>query len=166
LLGSPGSGKTTLSMALAGAGFEVCSDDIVHFDEAGLALGAHFPAAVKSGAWPLLAPSVSLDRLAVHEREDGQLTKYAPQRAKRNQRAAIGAFLLLDRQPGASAHVAPLEPLPVMCAILESAYSKRGAITMRALRGLADQCASAICGRLVYDDLGGAVAAIESMWGE
>jgi hypothetical protein len=53
-----------------------------------------------------------------------------------------------------------------MCAILESAYSKRGAITMRALRGLADQCASAICGRLVYDDLGGAVAAIESMWGE
>lgn len=163
--GEPGAGKTTLTLALVGQGFAYGGDDIVHISADGRACAIPFAAAAKSGAWELIRDYVpGFDRLVIHEREDGKLVRYvAPAELDDLGPRRIDLFLLLNRKQGASAHFDPLTQLQALCALLESGYSKRGAISAHTLEKLAGALAAANCARFRYDDPAEAVTAIRSM---
>jgi len=165
LSGAPGAGKTTLAVALAAAGWAYGGDDIVRFDGRGKARGVPFAGAVKQGAWGLAAryaPEV-LD-LPVATRSDGQSVRYwRPDAVASREPRALSAFVLLARTPGEAARLEAIEALGALTAILESAYSEKRRLDAGPLAALAGALESARCARLVYDDLGEAVAALEAL---
>ncbi len=80
IAGAPGAGKTTLALALAAEnGCSLFGDDIVIVDEMGGLRGIPFPAAVKSGSWPLLQafhPEVA--SCPIYVRSDGKEVRFVP----------------------------------------------------------------------------------------
>jgi len=165
LCGEPGAGKTTLTLALAGAGFGYQGDDIARIDAGGRASGAPFAPAIKAGAWPLLESRLpALRKLPTYVRSDGQFVRYLPMRGIRREAVPIHAVVTLDRQPAATAHVTPMEPLETLTTILGSAFSPKGSIDAPSLAALSKSLNGARCGRLTYGELDGAVAAIEALF--
>jgi hypothetical protein len=165
LSGAPGAGKTTLTVAMAAAGWSYGGDDIVRFDADGQVRGAPFAAAVKSGAWPLasrFAPQI--EALPVAVRADGQQVRYwRPARlASRTPRPPTG-IVLLSRRAGARAHLEEIHPLEALHALLESAYAARWRLDGEAIAALAARIEAAACVRLVYEDLPAALYALEAL---
>jgi len=78
IAGRKGSGKTTLAAALLAASWRYLSDDTILLHAQTLdAVGVPYSLGIKAGAWPLLAELYpSLDRTAVHRREDGEVIRY------------------------------------------------------------------------------------------
>jgi len=152
--GDPGAGKTTLSVSLLSAGFDYHSDDIVWISEGGEAVGAPFAPAIKAGGWPLLKEMA--DDAATSDpylRSDGQRARYLfPPEAVGRGPLPIGAILLLARSGEGAPRVEPLTPLDVLTAVLDSAYTARGAISASGLRSLADVISQARIGRLCFSD--------------
>lgn len=165
LSGRPGAGKTTLTLALAAAGWAYASDDIVRIGPDGLATGAPFAAAVKTGAWALLQdrwPQVGA--LPTWRRADGQDVRYLlPGKLAARTPRPLDAVLLLDRRERAAAELQPVEPVEALSEILESAYSARWRLDAPALSALAARLEAARCRRLVYSDLDDAVSLIGSL---
>ena len=84
LAGRSGSGKSTLSAAMLAAGWQYLSDDTTLVTPNALnVVPMPYSLGLKRGSWPLLAGWLpGLDRLPVHEREDGSAIRYlAPPRA-------------------------------------------------------------------------------------
>jgi hypothetical protein len=165
LSGAPGAGKTTLTAALAAAGWRYGGDDILRVEPDGRARGVPFAAAMKRGAWPLLAPSVpGLAELPVWRRGDGQEVRYAlPSALAPREPRPIGAVVLLDRQADASASLTALHPVEALTALLDSAWSPERRLDGEALAGLAGALEQAGCWRLTYSDLAEAVAAVDGL---
>lgn len=150
--GAPGAGKSTLSLSLLAAGFSYHADDVVWMKDDGEALGAPFAPALKAGTWPLLEEmNVSIDTSPAYRRADGQTVRYLLANA-RHEPVRIGAILLLSRQESGEPRIEPVEPIAVLTAILESAYSGRGALSPSSLRRLAMCVESARVGRLRFSD--------------
>jgi hypothetical protein len=164
LSGEPGAGKTTLCVALARSGFEYQGDDIVRLDGNGKAAGTPFAACVKSAAWPLVeryAPEITA--LPVHRRGDGKDVRYLPMQLSPRMPRSIDYVLLLSRQADAAPAFEPVEPLEAFSALLESAFSAKGAITAPALKTFANAIDSAASFRFVYSNLADALKAIEDL---
>lgn len=164
LSGDPGAGKTTLCLALAASGFSYQADDIVRIDQEGLATGAAFAPAVKSGSWALIeayAPAIAAQ--PAWRRGDGQLVRYLPVKTAARRALPIGHLLLLSRTADAPARLEPLEPLDALLAVLGSAYSAAGRADAAPLKALAARLASASCFRFIYSDLDEAVTAIRTL---
>jgi hypothetical protein len=168
LAGAPGAGKSTLALALTSRGFAYGTDDIVHIDSRGLATGVPFAAAAKSTGWELLRPYLPhLDTLPSYERADAQVTRYVlPERQETGEPRPIDIAVRLDRRPGAKARLEPLSPLEMLCLVLDAGYTARRAIDPSTLERLAHNLSRAQSYRFVYDDLAGAVAAMEGLAGE
>lgn len=163
LCGNPGAGKTTLAIALMQAGFDYHSDDIVRFDERGMATGAPFSPAVKRGAWELLKDvAPGLGDLPVHMRSDGQAVKYLPVSPAVRKPARPSVVLLLQRQADEASRIEPVEPLDLLTAILGAAYSPRGRIDADVLGALAETMNETRGGRLIYSDLNDAVREVSA----
>lgn len=166
LSGEPGAGKSTLALALAGEGFAYGGDDTARVAGDGRIKGLPFAAAVKTGSWPLVKRwHGEIETLATHERLDGQSARYFSP-AHRDERGYFELFaaLRLQRTPGARAHIVPIAPLEVFCALLESAYSEHvSADKGPTCAGLAQVLSKAHCGRLIYEDLAEAVMLIRSL---
>ncbi len=77
LLGSPGEGKTTLSLALMELGFRYGSDDVTLVKPDGRVEGVPLAPAVKEGAWELTGHH-GLAAQPIHLRPDGQPVRYVP----------------------------------------------------------------------------------------
>jgi len=164
LCGSPGAGKTTLSVALVGTGYEYCSDDIVRLERDGKARGIPFSPAVKRDAWPLVAPyAPEIDRLPTYHRADGQDVRYLPVRNSNEASREINYVFLLARRPGATVALETIEPLEVVSTILESAFSTKRSIEAAALVSFARMIEAAGCYRLVYTELPETVRAIDAL---
>jgi hypothetical protein len=163
ICGSPGAGKTTLSVALAGSGYRYCSDDIVRIDRSGMATGVPFLPAVKTGAWSLVAPyAPHIVDVPTCRRRDGQDVRYLPVPLSTEPRI-LSDIILLAREPGVAARLEAVEPLEVLSTILESAFSARGALEAESLKTFAHAIEEARCYRLVYSDLTGAVRAVATV---
>lgn len=165
LHGAPGDGKTTLALAMAGRGFAFAGDDIVHIRGDGVSEGVPFAAAAKSGAWALLDAFLpDLNALPIYRREDGQITRYVlPSERDRSGPRPIRLFLELARRPGACAAFEPVQPLHALTLMIGSGYAERRSMSAQTLVGLASALGRARCGRLVYDDLGEAVALVKRL---
>lgn len=164
--GQPGAGKTTLTLALAAAGWGYGSDDIVRVSPAGFA-GVPFSPAVKAGAWPLLAERLpQIHGLATHLRRDGQHVRYATVGGFASGRVdRVRWALILDRRDGAAAALEPVDPLSMLTHLLGGAYSADHRLAGDTLQRLAERLAGVDCRKLIYSDLDGALAAIEEMAG-
>jgi hypothetical protein len=162
--GAPGAGKSTLVLALAHAGFAFCGDDIVHINNSGCAAGVPFAAAAKPGAWALLRPfAPGIDALPIYRRADAQQVRYiTPAARDTNGYLPIDVVLLLERAPAAAARLEPAPPLDALCTILDSGYSKRRGVDTQTVVHLGEHLARGATYRFAYDDLAGAIAAIEA----
>jgi hypothetical protein len=80
LPGAPGSGKTTLTAALAAAGFGYLSDEVVLLEEGSLELRpVPLALTVKRGSLDLLADLYpGLRAHPAHQRQDGRVVRYVP----------------------------------------------------------------------------------------
>ena len=164
LSGAPGAGKSTLALALAQAGFQCLSDDIVHVDPRGHMRGAPFPPGLKSGAWPLLGAVIDgLDALPIHRRADGQLVRFLPSQVTPGDARPLDAFVVLDRRPEGPAELTPLSGLEAVRILLAGAFAAAGRISAGQVRGLAAAFAAARCVTLRYSDLPGAVRALRAL---
>lgn len=159
--GEPGAGKTTLTIALCLAGAGFCGDDIVHVHGDGLVTGAPFAAAIKTGAWPLLAERLpDLRMLAAHERADGHRTRYfAPQLADNTPRA-LDSIVFLSRD-GGGASIAPMDPLDALCRFIDSSYASDGSLDPNTFSALARRFADIPCFALNTGDLDDSVRLLQ-----
>lgn len=162
LTGEPGAGKTTLTLALAAAGWAYGGDDIVRISPDGLARAAPFAAAAKAGAWELLGDRLpDLTEAPVHRRADGQSVRYVlPAGFSPLRPAPIDRLLVLRRRPGAEPGLEPLHPLDALVVLLDSAFSRRGAADGAALTALAARLETCACHTFTYSGLDDAVAAL------
>jgi len=118
---------------------------------------------VKSGAWPLLEKAApGLASLPTYRRNDGQDVRYLPVAPADQEALPISAVLLLARKGDGDAHIAALEPLEALKAILGSAYSPSGALEPHHLEGLVDALNTARIGRLAYASLETATDAVKA----
>lgn len=165
LSGAPGAGKTTLTLALCASGFAYGGDDIVRISRDGRAEGIPFAAAAKTGSWPLLGGyELGIEKLDVHKRTDGQITRYVtPSQLDRGGARDIDIILSLQRKESVEANIEPMTPLAAFCMLIESGYSGHSTLDGDLAKDLADTVSKAKCGRLVYNDLSAAVALIKAL---
>lgn len=167
LHGSPGAGKTTLTLGLVASGWAYASDDIVHFSVADGFAGIPFSPAAKAGSWPLLDSLIpALRALPIHLRRDEQRVRYIPiDRFARCTSRSVEWGFLLSRREGVAATIEPVEPLHFLSEMLGGAFSARHHLRTTLLAALIDHLAVMNCRRLIYSDLPSAIALLEDIVG-
>jgi hypothetical protein len=165
LCGAPGAGKSTLATALAARGLDYGSDDLVQVSRDGRFHGVGFSPSIKAGAWDLLAASgLGVETLPTHQRADGQAVRYLPAaRLPAGEIVRPRWLLLLAREAGAQPELQPVDPVTAMTEVLASAFSADHRLSGDALVALAARFAAMQAYRLVYSDLGSAVACVEAL---
>lgn len=161
LCGQPGAGKSTLTLALAHAGFGFAADDVTLLGSGGGGLGLPFAAAVKPGAWPLLAEICpDLDAAPVFRRPDGRRVRYILPKASVPASPSprpVGWVVLLRRGRDANARLEPLDPVDALRGLLGGAYAPGGELSGTAFDVLAQVIGSAQVYLLTYSRLQDAV---------
>lgn len=164
LCGSPGAGKTTLSMALAHAGFGFAGDDVTFLDSRGQGAGIAFAPALKAGAWPLLAkyyPHVSTAPIC--RRPDRRRVRYlVPTEFASPSPRAVGWVILLRRQAHASAALRPVGPVGALRGLLNGSFALNGELTENAFLMLTEMIGSAEFYCLTYSSLEDAIELLQS----
>jgi len=139
LCGGPGVGKTTLTLALLGAGFDYGADDIVLMNARGRVEGAPFAPALKSGSWKLLKGSLGVADLTQHRRLDGRLVRYVPpSRLAPKRPCPMSTVAILRRRTGCPATITPAEPLAVLRELLAGAFTPSRRLSARQLATMLD----------------------------
>lgn len=161
LCGSPGAGKTTLTLALAHAGFGLAADDVTLLDDRGHGIGLPFAPAAKAGAWPLLAEYYpDLDAAPVFRRPDRKRVRYViPSRfaiASPSPRP-IGWVVLLRRGRDAEACLEPIDAADALHGLLNGAFTPGGELGGSAFDALVQAIGSAKTFCLTYSRLDDAV---------
>ena len=158
--GSPGAGKTTLALALANAGFGLAGDDLALLDSAGQVRGVPFPAAVKVGAWKLVAgfrPDVY--ETPAYRRPDRKRVRYlAPHGLVGAKSRPVGWLVLLQRRRVSEASLRPLAPAEALRGLLEGAFTRQQRLTTTGFAALVAAVKDAKCYCLTYSRLEDAVA--------
>ena len=161
LSGSPGAGKSTLTLALAARGYGFLGDDIIRVNGSGLFKGIPFAPALKPGSWPLLGPYYAeLEAWPIERRGDGKKVRYAPIPAAAPTSREPGYFIALARQEGRPAEMVELNPVEALSIMLGEAYAAEGRLAAEHLARLAERIRFMGCRRLYYSDLEGAVREI------
>ena len=165
LVGSPGAGKTTLTLWLAEDGFDYGGDDITLMNADGFVRGVPFAPAIKSGAWGLarmIRPDARHAR--VHHRLDGKRVRYlSPTRVADQASVPIGWVVVLDRRSLGSAQIAALDPTQVLTCLLQEASSTSRTVPVSVLRTLVASLSTARLCRLRYAHPGEAVAVLSGL---
>lgn len=161
LCGDPGAGKTTLTMALAHAGFGFAADDVTLLDSSGHATGLPFAPAVKAGAWPLLAERCpDLDASPVFRRPDRRRVRFVAPRALAPAPATavpVGCVVLLRRDRGTKARLEPVDPASALRGLLNGAFAPGRTLSCSAFDALVSLIGSAGSYYLIYSGLDDAV---------
>lgn len=166
--GSPGAGKTTLTVALSRSGFEYVSDDITLLGRDGGVQGVPFAPAVKESAWPVLSRYCpELAASPIHMRLDDVPVRY-PGLARPPHIAWLDAgwIVHLRRTAGARAELRPLDPVEALVRLMGEAYSVAGAATTEEMHALIALVERARCFDLIYSDLDTAIAALSVLCAE
>jgi len=165
LLGSPGTGKTTLAATLAKVGFEVVADDVVLLDDSGLITGLALPFTVKESAWAMLAehwPALAEERS--HRRPDGIAVRYIrPEHFAEPSPRRIGSVIILNRQPEGEAALHQLGCLAALEALIAEGDARDERLTETGFKALVTALTDARCFRLSYSDRHEAADAVSSL---
>ncbi len=140
---APGSGKTSLTLALARAGFAYHSDEFVMLvGEELRARGIPVPATVKQSAWALVEEDFpELAGAPAHQRVDGQICKYLPPPAVAGAPPAehplAVRWLVFPRfQPGKAAQLRPLPRLQALERLFDQCLALPAALDRALVEGL------------------------------
>lgn len=154
LVGSPGSGKTTLAIALAHQGWQLQADDVALLHGGGSVTGMAMPFAAKPGSWPVVAPyRPGILRLPEHRRPDGQRVRYLPVEAiAAPAPRPIGTVVLLDRHDSGAARIEPVDPVTVLAMLIAEADSRDHRLSRAGFDSLVGALDHARCIRLTYSD--------------
>lgn len=168
---SCGSGKSTLTAALVGSGFQYCSDDMVFLTPkpvmmrpAPLAMG------IKSGSWELVEkyhPQLSL--LSSHERADGKVIRYLSPPAHAGLKTQTGPLkvthiLFPGYREGEKAALSFLTPAQGLCRIAQAGYDVKDGMSEACLEQLVAWIADIPCYEFRYGDLGEAVDFLQAFF--
>ncbi|TPE49144.1 PqqD family peptide modification chaperone [Amaricoccus solimangrovi] len=158
--GPPGTGKTTLALALAAAGFGFAGDDVALLYPDGRCAGLPFAPAVKSGAVALLAPRMpGLVAAPAHRRPDRRRVRFPlPDAPVRSRPRPVGWILRLRRRPGMPARLDPLDPAEALRFLLGEAFAAGGELTAEGFDAVCAAISGAETHVLTYSDLDQAVA--------
>jgi hypothetical protein len=162
LAGSPGAGKSALTVALMTAGFGYGDDDIALVDHAGCVQGLRFAPAIKTGAWRLITRA-DLARAPVHHRLDGKRIRFLSPGCGSGSALPVRWIVTLQRRKGASATLVRKDPADALAALIREAYSSRGSASSVDMRMLVDLVSGAECHALAYSDLDEAVRTLAAL---
>jgi hypothetical protein len=165
MIGRPGAGKTTLTLALAHAGFGYAGDDIALLTPGGSVQGVPFAAAVKSGSWDLVSRFVpDFGALPVHWRADRKRVRYVvPPQVGAQTGRPVGWFLFLRRKAGERPALADIEPAEAMTRLIAHSYAQGGRLSTTGAHALAASLSGARICDFTYSDLDDAVEAIKAV---
>ncbi len=164
IAGAPGAGKTTLTLALVHAGFGFAGDDLALLDSNGRVTGVPFAAAVKRGAWPLVADfRPDLFGLPIFRRPDRKRVRYvAPNGPNSVRTGPVGWVVLLHRCNGdGEAVLRPLDMAEALQGLLEGAYARHHRLTKAGFAALVSAVEDAQYFRLSFSRLDDAVARLQ-----
>jgi hypothetical protein len=162
VIGTPGAGKTTLTLGLSEAGFGYGGDDIAFLHADGSVEGAAFPMALKPGSWELArACAPGREAAPVHRRLDGKRVRYLPPASSPHGAAVRPKWLVIPRRrKSGPATLNAIEPAQALSEILRDAHSSTHGVTERQFRALLDLVGGVDLHELHYSELGDAVDAI------
>ena len=165
LLGSPGTGKTTLAAALVGRGFKIAADDVALLDNTCHLSGLLLPFTVKEGAWPILSadwPALATE--PIYHRPDGirvrylQNVEFADTRTER-----VEFVILLDRRAGVPTSIQSIGCVTALQALIAEGDARDERLTESGFRSLVSALSDASCFRLTYSDLAEASETVSSL---
>lgn len=165
LCGSPGTGKSTLTLALLQRGWGYAGDDIASADATGKVRGLPLPLTLKQGSWPIAGDWVDLAPLPVHHREDGALLKYWPVAPVAPEWRPVRAVIRLAREETRQVAFEPWEPVAALQTLFGEAYSVSGRSSADTVRGMVDLIAGAECLDLSYGEAVDAAGALSERYG-
>jgi hypothetical protein len=162
LLGSPGSGKTTLSLALMKQGFRYGSDDITLVEREGFLAGVPLAPAVKEGAWKLVESfGWDLSEMPSHMRPDGRRVRFAKLSAGALASSCrVGTIVRLRRALDCGAGLDPIPSAEALAELLGESRSPDGKCSVEIMRTLAGVVSGANCFDLRYTHASEAVPII------
>jgi hypothetical protein len=164
LCGSPGAGKTTLTLASVHAGFGFAADDVTLLDSRGYGVGLPFAPAVKAGAWSLLAEYCpDLDAVPVFRRSDHKRVRFVVPKQVVPISASplpVGCVVLLRRSCGSKACLEPVDATSALRGLLNGAFAPGRELSGTAFDVLTQVVGSAEAYRLTYSRLHDAVELI------
>lgn len=154
-----------LALALEHAGLGLGGDDIVLINSSGQASSVPFAATVKAGAWRLAANYRTAATTArTFRRPDRKRVRYLPITKAISQSALPVVWLIfLRRRPGATASLAPLDPIEAMRQLIAGAFApdrRLGAVGFDAMVHLLE---AAECYELTYSQLDDAVQQVREL---
>jgi energy-coupling factor transporter ATP-binding protein EcfA2 len=159
-----GSGKSTLTAALAGSGFQYCSDDMVFLTSNPVEMRpAPMAMGIKSGSWDVLEKYYpQLPVLASHERADGKVIRYLPPPPHSYTKHPTGTLAVTHiifpgYREGEKAAVTPLTPAQGLCRITQAGYDVQGGLTEACIEQLVEWIADIPCYEFRYGNLDDAV---------
>lgn len=166
IVGAPGAGKSTLSVALGASGFRLEGDDVGALEPDGRVRALPFPATLKSGAWPLLDQlRPDLDDRPVFVRPDEQRVRYIPLDSPGVPPARpVRCVLSLNREEAAAPCLEPLAVDESIAALLEGAWSRDKRLSPTGFEALAACVEGAAFFRLTYSDLATGIPLAETAW--
>lgn len=165
LCGSPGAGKSTLSVALEATGFAYGGDDITLMDHSGLVRGVDFAFTAKERSWQLLREFRSdLRDHQIHRRLDGKRVRYLPPLYPGlSDWMPVRWIIRLRRRSGVPSTLIRRGRVDALSDLLGEAYSKSGRTRVEDLHMLLDVLSDVQCYELQYSDLNEAVRALGRM---
>ena len=166
LCGDPGSGKSTLSVALHGEGFRLEGDDLAVLRSGGQVMSLPFPATLKCGSLPLLAQRLpGLEDLPDYLRPDGKRVRYRALDAGAFPARPVRCVLFLDRSPDTPAGLAPVTAEEeIIRMMLASCWSPDDRLSGDGFESLAALIGSARFFRARFDGLDQACGLAREAW--
>jgi hypothetical protein len=164
---APGGGKTTLTAALAAAGFQYFSDEVALLEEPDLEVRpVPIGLSIKSGALEVLAPLFpQLRRSARHTREDFETVSYLnPPMASfsydLNRTYPAGWIVFPQYAPGASTELRPIGKAEALARLMKEVLAVATTMDQRIVRGLVHWIQRVDCYELPNSSLSQAVQLI------
>lgn len=164
LAGSPGAGKSTITLALMAAGFGYGGDDIALVDHAGRVEGLRFAPAIKTGAWRLITGlRADLACAPVHHRLDGKRIRFLSPGPGGGGALPVRWIVSLQRRERTPAKLVQEDPVDALATLIREAYSSRGRASSTDIGMLVDLVSGAKCHALAYSDLDEAVRVLAGL---
>ena len=155
LLGSPGAGKTVLTLTLLKRQFRYGSDDVTLVRPNGQVEGLPLPLGVKESAWPLVEQSAeNLSALPVHVRPDGQQVRFLTLTKDALAGPAMVSTIIRLRRADdeQSPELHRISPQEGLAELFRESLSRDGKCSADIMRSLAEIVRSADCFELRYSE--------------
>jgi hypothetical protein len=166
--GAKGSGKSTLTAALMGAGVTYLTDELSllmrgthHIRAAPVSLG------LKRGSWSILSSTYGiLDNLPIHQQNGDTAVRFLPPSKvclPRGQEYPIASVVFPRYEAGGSTSLTALAPAEALYRLAEAGYAVSGKLDAERVEALIDWIVPTPCYELRVGDLGKAVYRIREL---